>query len=80
MERASVDEAYLDITKEAEGRLKSALSASVSVDQLSNTFVEGWGEEEEDEKKKEKGWYQQFDSSVRLELKVFSFLLYELFC
>ena len=62
VERASVDEAYVDITKEAEERLKSAVSRSVTIDQVPNTFVEGWreeereeNEEEDKEKRKEKG-------------------------
>lgn len=62
VERASIDEAYLDVTKEAEERLKSAMSRSVSIDQVPNTFIEGWGEKEENEeedekKKKEKGLF-----------------------
>ena len=59
VERASIDEAYLDVTKEAEERLKSATFRSVTIDQVPNTFIEGWGSKEEDdedeEKKKEKG-------------------------
>lgn len=60
LERASIDEAYLDVTKEAEERLKSATFRSVTIDQVPNTFIEGWGAKEEDdeedeEKKKEKG-------------------------
>ena len=53
VERASIDEAYLDITKEAERRLKS--EGEVKGAHLPNTFIEGWKpdrenviEEEED--------------------------------
>lgn len=53
VERASIDEAYLDVTKEAEERLQAAGSGGVTIDSLPNTFVEGWAEEEEEEKKDE---------------------------
>ena len=49
VERASIDEAYLDVTKEAEERLKSATFRSVAIDQVPNTFIEGWGAKEEDD-------------------------------
>ncbi|XP_076463928.1 DNA polymerase eta-like [Babylonia areolata] len=45
VERASIDEAYLDLTKETEARLRLANSLSgkmVTVDELPNTFVGGW--------------------------------------
>lgn len=40
LERASVDEAYLDITKEVEKRLEQGLD-QISIEKLSNTFVVG---------------------------------------
>jgi len=67
VERASIDEAYLDVTKEAEERLKSLTSSGVSVDQLANTFVEGWEvNEEETEKEDEDGEENKDDVAKKL--------------
>ena len=44
MERASIDEAYVDLTKEATERLNS-VTEDMCVDQLPNTIVEGWEHE-----------------------------------
>ncbi|XP_064622676.1 DNA polymerase eta-like [Lineus longissimus] len=50
VERASIDEAYIDVTTEVEARMKEL--AQIEDHQLPNTFVVGW---EGDEKDKAKG-------------------------
>ena len=42
VERASVDEAYLDVTDEVTRRLKVLGDAQIIPDQLANTYVEGY--------------------------------------
>lgn len=49
VERASIDEAYLDLTEEAKKLLTSQTSGSLTADQLSNTFVEGFGDDVEED-------------------------------
>jgi DNA polymerase eta len=45
VERASVDEAYVDLTDEVEKRLKE--NPAVLAEQLPNTHISGWEEEED---------------------------------
>ena len=42
VERASVDEAYIDLTEEIEARMTSPGGDIVSIAQLPNTFVVGY--------------------------------------
>ena len=49
VERASIDEAYVDMTQEVNARLVAMETCSITADQLPNTFVVGW-EVEDDEK------------------------------
>ena len=51
MERASVDEAYIDLTEEVEARLSSLSGESVTESQVPNTYIVGYDGKEEEEKK-----------------------------
>ena len=46
VERASVDEAYIDLTEEVQKRMATLNSQKVSSDQLPNTFVVGYEPED----------------------------------
>lgn len=53
IERASVDEAYLDITQIVEARLAAnSPSSSELMEQLSNTFVVGFSESDDNDEGK----------------------------
>ena len=49
VERASIDEAYVDMTQEVNARLVAMETGKITTDQLPNTFVVGW--EAEDRRK-----------------------------
>ena len=49
VERASVDEAYIDLTEEVEARLGLLGGDTVTVSQLPNTFVVGCDGKEKEE-------------------------------
>ena len=51
LERASVDEAYIDLTAEVESRLAILQGENINLSQLPNTFVVGY-----DEKLNNDGW------------------------
>lgn len=44
VERASIDEAYIDLTEEVRKRMDTLGSDNVSPEQLPNTFIVGWGD------------------------------------
>lgn len=44
VERASIDEAYIDLTEEVKKRMDTLDSDNVSPEQLPNTFIVGWGD------------------------------------
>lgn len=46
VERASIDEAYIDVTDEAEQRLKATYPIPILANHLCNTYVAGWAEDE----------------------------------
>ena len=46
VERASIDEAYVDMTQEVNFRLAAMETAAITADQLPNTFVVGWESED----------------------------------
>ena len=51
VERASVDEAYIDLTEEVEARLVTVGGDIVTTSQLPNTFVSGYDDKKESESK-----------------------------
>ena len=51
VERASVDEAYIDLTADVESRLAMLQGENINLSQLPNTFVVGY-----DEKLNNDGW------------------------
>ena len=46
VERASIDEAYVDMTQEVNARLVAMETGNITTDQLPNTFVVGWEAED----------------------------------
>lgn len=44
VERASIDEAYIDLTEEVQKRMDTLGSDNISPEQLPNTFIVGWGD------------------------------------
>lgn len=44
VERASIDEAYIDLTEEVRKRMDTLGSDNISPEQLPNTFIVGWGD------------------------------------
>ena len=46
VERASIDEAYVDMTEEVNFRLAAMETAAITADRLPNTFVVGWESED----------------------------------
>ncbi|XP_054712671.1 DNA polymerase eta-like [Uloborus diversus] len=62
VERASIDEAYLDMTAVINAKLQS----SVSCDQIPNTYVVGWGDEEETRKTEVAKWLQMIHEEDHL--------------
>ncbi|KAG8197841.1 hypothetical protein JTE90_020118 [Oedothorax gibbosus] len=55
VERASIDEAYIDLTEVVKSRMKD--NSQVSVEQIPNTFVIGW-KDADDQKGSLKSWLQ----------------------
>ena len=51
VERASVDEAFIDLTEEVEARLATVGGDIVTTSQLPNTFVSGYDDKKESENK-----------------------------
>ncbi|KAK3593446.1 hypothetical protein CHS0354_020211 [Potamilus streckersoni] len=49
VERASIDEAYIDLTAEVEERLKSLKSWGITPDKLPNTYIVGYDKAKEDQ-------------------------------
>ncbi|CAG2063441.1 unnamed protein product, partial [Timema podura] len=63
VERASVDEAYLDITRAVEKRLKEITEVQPS--QLANTFVVGYSEAEDNDEEMRKQGIESWLSYIR---------------
>ncbi|XP_061172523.1 DNA polymerase eta-like [Saccostrea echinata] len=53
VERASIDEAYIDLTEEVKKRMASTKTQDVSMEQLPNTFIVGWGDDKDGSKRKQ---------------------------
>ncbi|XP_062587283.1 DNA polymerase eta-like [Saccostrea cucullata] len=53
VERASIDEAYIDLTEEVRKRMASSKTREVSTDQLPNTFIVGWGDDKDGTKRQQ---------------------------
>lgn len=47
VERASIDEAYIDLTEEVKKRMDASRGHDVTPEQLPNTFIVGWGDDKD---------------------------------
>ncbi|XP_065944536.1 DNA polymerase eta-like isoform X2 [Magallana gigas] len=65
VERASIDEAYIDLTEEVKKRMDTLDSDNVSPEQLPNTFIVGWGDNKDGSKRGQgvRDWIQLLPSN-----------------
>lgn len=65
VERASIDEAYIDLTEEVRKRMDTLGSDNISPEQLPNTFIVGWGDNKDGNKRSQgvSDWIQLLPSN-----------------
>ena len=69
VERASIDEAYVDLTEEVNKRLSQYID--LPSEELKNTFIIGWEEKKPNDDETDTGNYYQFNNHALVRPSVF---------